>query len=56
MPIPVAPVVVKVIAGEIGVFAHKVGLLEEVETVFRSFTVIVPTALIFPQPPVRGIE
>ena len=56
VPIPVAPVVVYVIEGEIGEFIHKVGFEDAVLTVFTSVTVIVPVALTVPQPPVKGIE
>ena len=53
VPIPVAPVVVWVIAVK-AVLMHSVGVEEAEPTVF-SFTVIVPVAFILPQPPVNGI-
>jgi hypothetical protein len=55
-PIPVAPVVVKVIRGVIAVLIQSVGLLVAAVTVFIRFTVIVPVAITVPQPPVSGIE
>jgi hypothetical protein len=54
-PIPVAPVVVKVMEGESAVLIQSVGLLEAAETVFKGFTVIVPVALSAEHPPVIGI-
>ena len=56
VPIPVAPVVVNVMEGEIGVLIHQVGFNDAVLTVFASVTVIVPVALTVPHPPVKGIE
>ncbi len=53
VPIPVAPVVVWVIAVK-AVLMHSVGVEEAEPTVF-SFTMIVPVAFILPQPPVNGI-
>ena len=55
VPIPVAPVVVWVMA-VMAVFTHSVGEEEAAVTVISGVTVIVPVALIFPQPPVKGIE
>jgi hypothetical protein len=55
-PIPVAPVVVKVIEGESAVFTHKVGLLDAAVTELVGLTIIVPAAFTDPQPPVSGIE
>ncbi len=54
VPIPVAPVVVWVI------FGVKAILIQEFEeipgvAVFDGVTIIVPVALILPQPPVNGI-
>ena len=54
-PIPVAPVVVIVIFGEIGEFRQTEGLLEGTPAVFAAFTVIVPVAFTVPQPPVSGM-
>jgi len=53
VPIPVAPVVVWVIAVK-AVLMHSVGVEEAEPTVF-SFTMIVPVAFILPQPPVSGM-
>jgi hypothetical protein len=53
-PIPVAPVVVCVIA-VIAVLTHNVGLDEAAVTVLFGITVIVPVALTTPQPPVSGM-
>jgi hypothetical protein len=53
-PIPVAPVVAWVILVST-VFIHKVGVEDAAPTVLFGLTVIVPVALIAPQPPVRGI-
>jgi len=55
VPIPVAPVVVLVMLVN-AVLIHKVGVLDAVPAVFAAVTVIVPVALILPQPPVNGIE
>ena len=54
-PIPVAPVVVCVIL-VISVLMQSVGDEDAAETVLSGLTVIVPVALIFPQPPVSNIE
>ncbi len=54
VPIPVAPVVVWVIAVN-GVLMHNVGVDEGAPTVLVGFTVIVPVALTVPHPPVRGM-
>ena len=53
-PIPVAPVVVKVILVS-GVLIQSVGVDDGAETVLSGVTVIVPVALTTPQPPVNGI-
>ena len=53
-PIPVAPVVVNV-TSVIKVLIHNVGSADEAVTVLSVVTVIVPVALIIPQPPVKGI-
>jgi hypothetical protein len=53
VPIPVAPVVVRITFGS-GVLTHTVGLLEGGPTVL-VFTVILPVAFTDPQPPVKGI-
>jgi hypothetical protein len=54
-PIPVAPVVVKVIDGESAVFTQRVGLFDAAVTVFTGLTVIVPVAFNAVHPPVTGI-
>ena len=54
VPIPVAPVVVCVIAVN-AVLIHKVGVLEAADTVFAGVTVIVPVAFTEPHPPVNGM-
>ena len=54
VPIPVAPVVVWVIAVS-AVLTHKVGVDEAAVTVFAAVTVIVPVALTIAQPPANGI-
>ena len=54
VPIPVAPVVVCVIAVS-AVLTHKVGVLDAALTVLAGVTVIVPVALTVPQPPVSGM-
>ena len=51
-PIPVAPVVVCVIVGVNAVLIHKVGDDDAAVTVLFGVTVIVPVALMIPQPPV----
>ncbi len=53
VPIPVAPVVVWVIAVK-AVLMHRVGVEEAVPAVF-TFTMIVPVAFTLPQPPVSGM-
>jgi hypothetical protein len=54
-PIPTAPVVVCVI-GVMRVLIHNVGELDTALAVLLLVTVIVPVALMLPQPPVRGME
>ncbi len=54
IPIPCVAVVVCVIAVN-AVFLHKVGVEEATLTVLFGFTVIVPVAIILPQPPLNGI-
>ena len=54
VPIPVAPVVVCVIAVS-AVLIHTVGELDAALTVLAGVTVIVPVALTVPQPPVTGM-
>ncbi len=54
VPIPVAPVIVCVIAVR-GVLVHSVGVEDAVPTVLSGVTVIVPVADTVPQPPVKGI-
>ena len=53
-PIPVAPVVVCVIAVS-AVLIHKVGVLDGALTVLAGVTVIVPVAFTVPQPPDKGM-
>ena len=53
-PMPVAPVVLCVIGVSI-VPIHSVGVEEAAPTVLVGVTVMVPVALIVPQPPVRGM-
>jgi hypothetical protein len=53
-PIPVAVVVVCVIAVN-AVLMHSVGVEEAVPTVLFGVTVIVPVALMLPQPPFSGM-
>jgi len=53
-PIPVAPVVVWVIAVR-AVLIHKVGEEDAALTVLLRITVIVPVAFTIPQPPVSGM-
>ena len=55
IPMPVAPVVVKVILVR-AVLIHSVGLLDGVPTELAAVTVIVPVALMILHPPVKGIE
>ena len=54
LPIHVAPVVVLVI-GVKAVLIHKVGVDDAALAVFAGVTVIVPVAVILPQPPVNGM-
>ncbi len=54
-PIPVAPVVVIVIFGEIAVLIQSVGLDDGAPAVLAAVTVIVPVAFTLPQPPVSGM-
>ena len=54
LEIPVAPVVAIVIAVS-AVLIHKVGELDGVPAVLFGVTIIVPVALMLPQPPVMGI-
>ncbi len=54
-PIPVAPVVVIVMFGEIAVLIHNVGDEEGVAAVLFAITVMVPVAFTLPQPPVNGM-
>ena len=54
VPIPVAPVVVCVIAVS-AVLIHTVGVLDAALTVLAGVTVIVPVAFTVPQPPVTGM-
>ena len=54
VPIPVAPVVVCVIAVN-AVLIHNVGVLDAALTVFAGVTVIVPVAVTVPHPPVNGM-
>ena len=53
-PIPVAPVVVCVIAVS-DVLIHNVGVLDAALTVLFGVTVIVPVAFTVPQPPDKGM-
>jgi hypothetical protein len=55
-PMPVAPVVVKVMAGIAGLLAQYVLFGTALVAVILGVTVIVPVAFTDPQPPVRGIE
>ena len=54
VPIPVAPVVVCVIAVS-AVLIHSIGVLDGALTVLFGVTVIVPVAFTLPQPPVTGM-
>ena len=54
VPMPVAPVVAIVMLVS-AVLIHKVGVLDGAPAVLFGVTVIVPVALIVPQPPVKGI-
>ena len=55
VPIPVAPVVVWVIAVK-AVFILTLGLELAAPTVLSAVTFIVPVALTLPEPPVKGME
>ena len=54
VPIPVAPVVVSVMAVRV-VFAHKVGFDEAVPALLAGVTVIDPVAFTAPQLPTNGM-
>ena len=54
VPIPVAPVVIYVIAVK-AVLMHSVGVEEAVPAVLSGVTVMVPVAFALPQPPVSGM-
>jgi hypothetical protein len=53
-PIPVAPVVVKVMLEDNAVLTQRDGVADALVTVLTN-TVIVPVALMVPHPPVNGI-
>ena len=53
-PSPVAPVVVCVILVN-AVLIHNVGVEDATLTVLAAVTMMVPVALMAPQPPIRGI-
>ena len=53
VPIPVAPVVVCVIAVN-AVLIHSVGMADAAPVVLSGVTVMVPVALTLPTPPVKG--
>ena len=55
VPIPVAPVVVCVMAAGKAVLIQSVGVVEAGVTVLSGVTVMVPVAFTVPQPPVNGI-
>ena len=55
VPMPVAPVVVCVIAAGKAVLIQSVGVAEAGVTVLSGVTVMVPVALNAPQPPVNGM-
>ena len=55
-PMPVAPVVVWVMLGEIAVLMQLVVVVVPAVAVLFGLTTIVPVALTLPQPPVNGIE
>jgi len=55
VPMQVAPVVAMVMDGVSGVLIQSVGLAEGAAAVFVATTVIVPVALMFPQPPDNGM-
>jgi hypothetical protein len=54
IPIPCVPVVECVIAVN-ALLIHKVGVAEAALAVLFGFTVMVPVAVILPQPPVSGM-
>ena len=54
VPIPVAPVVVCVIAVK-AVLIHSVGVADAADAVLAGVTVIVPVALMSAQPPINGM-
>ncbi len=54
VPMPVAPVVLCVILVS-AVLIHKVGVEDAAPAVLLAVTVIVPVALMVPQPPVKGM-
>ena len=54
-PMPVAPVVVCVIAVNKAVLIQRLGVLEAMPTVLAAVTVMVPVAFTAPQPPLNGI-
>ena len=54
VPMPVAPVVVWVIAGR-AVLMQRVGVEEAAPTVLSGVTVMVPEAFTLPHPPISGI-
>ena len=53
VPMPVAPVVAIVIFGDNSVLIHNVGDEEGVPAVLFGVTVMVPLAVMTPQPPVK---
>jgi hypothetical protein len=55
VPIPVAPVVARVMAVGIAMSKHTVGKAEAGPAVLLGVTLIVPVANPTPHPPVRGI-
>ncbi len=55
VPIPVAPVVVWVIAGDNAVLIHTAGVDDAAVTVLFDIIVTVPVAVTVPHPPVKGI-
>ena len=55
VPMPVAPVVVSVIAVN-AVLMQRVGEVEAAPTVLSGVTIIVPVAFTVPHPPVSGME
>jgi len=54
VPIPVAPVVVCVIAVK-AVLIHSVGVSDAADAVLAGVTVIVPVAFMSAQPPINGM-